>query len=141
MATDRNQLWGIDLELATRGAGLDLTPNNRGDLALAAGAENITQALALRLRVKRGELAPLGWPDYGSRIHELIGEHNIPRVHQRLLAYAREALEEDPRVVEVVEASATAVERSLARLVLTVQLIDEPQPLNLVYDVRLEGEA
>src|SRR5215208_7633236 len=98
-------------------------------------------ALTLRLRVRRGELAPLGWPTYGSRLHELIGEPNINRVHVRLMAYARSAIEEDPRVAEVSEVSARVLpgERDMVRLTMDIRLIDQPNPLNMVFDFDLEG--
>ena len=71
---ERERLFGDDLRLVEQVGGLDLMPGSRGDLALAHGNDNIIQALILRLRVKRGELEAIGWPDYGSRLHELIGQ-------------------------------------------------------------------
>ena len=135
--TEREKLFGNDLQLVDRAGGMDLVPDHIGDLALAQGNENIVQALALRLKVKQGELTNVGWPDYGSRIHEVIGEPNIPRTHARLMAYAREALEPDPRVQEITEIQAVALERDTVRLYIDITLIDQPNPLNLVYDVGL----
>jgi phage baseplate assembly protein W len=91
--------------------------------------------------VRRGDLAPLGWPAYGSRLHELIGEPNINRVHVRLMAYARSAIEEDPRVAEVSEVTARVLpgERDMVRLTMDIRLIDQPNPLNMVFDFDLEG--
>jgi phage baseplate assembly protein W len=139
MTEDRQRLFGDDLELYSRNETYDLRPNGAGDLGLAHGNENIVQALTLRLRVRRGDLAPLGWPAYGSRLHELIGEPNINRVHVRLMAYARSAIEEDPRVAEVMEVSASPSGRDTVRLTMDIRLIEEPNPLNLVFDFDLEG--
>jgi phage baseplate assembly protein W len=122
-----------------RNEAYDLRPNGAGDLRLAQGNENIIQALTLRLRVRRGELAPLGWPTYGSRLHELIGEPNINRVHVRLMAYARAAIEEDPRVAEVSQVGASPGGRDTVRLTMDIRLIDQPNPLNMVFDFDLEG--
>ena len=44
------------------------------DLARLEGIENLKQALLLRCLTARGELAPLGHRDYGSRLAGLIGE-------------------------------------------------------------------
>ena len=70
--------------LVERASGYDLIGDTAGDIVLALGNDNIMQALTLWLRVRRGELAPLGWPDYGSRLHQLIGEligiHGLQRV-------------------------------------------------------------
>src|SRR6202035_2979395 len=95
---DREQLFGNDLRLLDTLSGFDLVEDARRDLALAQGNANIEQALVMRLRVRRGELAPLGWPSYRSRIHELIGQPNIKRTQVMLMAFARQAIEEDPRV-------------------------------------------
>jgi phage baseplate assembly protein W len=102
--------------------------------------DDISQALRLRLTVARGELAPLGWPDYGSRLHELIGQPSVSRTHARLMALAREAVEADPRVVAVddIVASVPPGDRDVVRLEMQVALITEPTPLNLVHDVNLE---
>jgi hypothetical protein len=139
MTEERQKLFGNDLELYGRNETYDLRPDGTGDLGLARGNENIIQALTLRLRVRRGELAPLGWPAYGSRLHELIGEPNINRIHVRLMAYARSAIEEDPRVAEVSEVSASPSERDMVRLTMEIRLIDQPNPLNMVFDFDLEG--
>jgi phage baseplate assembly protein W len=139
MTTERQRLFGNDLELYGRNETYDLRPNAAGDLEVARGNENIIQALTLRLRVRRGELAALGWPAYGSRLHELIGEPNINRVHVRLMAYARSAIEEDPRVAEVSEVSASPSGRDTVRLTMEIRLIDQPNPLNMVFDFDLEG--
>lgn len=139
MTEERQRLFGNDLELYGRNEAYDLRPNGAGDLGLAQGNENIIQALTLRLRVRRGELAPLGWPAYGSRLHELIGEPNINRVHVRLMAYARAAIEEDPRVAEVSQVGASPGGRDTVRLTMDIRLIDQPNPLNMVFDFDLEG--
>lgn len=139
MTEERQRLFGDDLELYGRNETYDLRPNGAGDLGLAHGNENIVQALTLRLRVRRGELAPLGWPAYGSRLHELIGEPNIGRIHVRLMAYARSAIEDDPRVAEVSVISASPSARDMVRLTMEIRLIEEPNPLNMVFDFDLEG--
>jgi hypothetical protein len=138
VATDRVELFGHDLTLVGP-LSADLTANSSGDLAMTTGEENIAQALGMRLRVRVGELAGIGFPDYGSRLHELLGELNTQRTRLLLLAHARTAVEQDPRVVEVRSATATVPpgERDVVRLSLDVLLISVPNPLNLVYDVRL----
>ncbi len=139
MATERSQLFGNDLRLLERSGDFDLTADRAGDLALAEGNDNIVQALTLRLLVRRGELALLGWPNYGSRLHELIGEPNNPRTHTVLMAHARAAVEQDARVKEVTAMRAYVLpgERDVARLEMEISLITENNPLNLVFDVRL----
>jgi phage baseplate assembly protein W len=137
MATDREDLFGDDIRLVDRAHGFDLIPGPSGDVDLAAGAANIEQALKLRLLVRRGELAPLGWPNYGSRVHELIGEPNNARTRAMLMAYARTAILEDPRVVAITRMEALPAERDLVRLNVEIELIRSATPLNLVFTVAL----
>lgn len=145
MASGRGQLFGSDLQLRDGAGGVDLTLEGpvgwSGDLALAHGNDNIVQALTLRLRVRQGELAPLGWPDYGSRLHELIGEPDLPRTRLKAQAFARQAVEADPRVARVsaLQVFALPGERAVLRLTMEVLLIAQPTPLNLVFDFALEG--
>ena len=139
MSSDRELLFGTDLALTGAAGGLDLRATPVGDLALAAGNANIVQALTLRLMVRKGELAALGWPDFGSRLHELIGEPSAARTHARVMALAREAVEADPRVEAVTQIAAAVPpgDRDVVRVELEVQLITEQNPLNLVFDVAL----
>jgi len=137
---DRDRLFGVDLRLRAVAGALDLTDDNAGDLGVVTGADTIVQALTLRLLVRRGELAPLGWPDYGSRLHELIGEANVVRTRALLMAYAQAAIEQDPRVAKVLDVRAVGVpgERDVVRIAADIQLITAPTPLNLVVDIPLE---
>jgi len=139
MATTREQLFGNDLRLIESNGVEDLMPDRHGDLALAEGNANIVQALTMRLLVRKGELAALGWPNYGSRLHELIGEPNNRRTHTILMAHARTSIEQDPRVVKVTGMRALVLpgERDVVRLEIQIQLIQENNPLNLVFNVRL----
>ena len=145
MPLDRQQLFGTDIRLMDGAAGLDFSLEGpagaSGDLGLVAGNDNAVQALTLRLRVRKGELANLGWPDYGSRLHELIGEPDLARTRLKAQTFARDAVEADPRVQKVASVDVVSIpgERGLLRLAMAVQLIDQPTPLDLVFDVALEG--
>lgn len=145
MEGDRQQLFGTDLRLREAAGGLDFMlagpTSSAGDVGLAHGNDNIVQALTLRLRVRKGELALLGWPDYGSRLHELIGEPDLPRTRLKAQAFARDALQADPRVAEVesVEVVSVPGERSVLRLAASLLLINENTPLNLIFNLALEG--
>jgi len=145
MALDRQRLFGNDIGLRDGAGGVDFIlggpVGSSGDLSLAMGNDNAVQALSLRLRVRKGELAPLGWADYGSRLHELIGEPDLPRTRLRAQVFARQAIEADPRVKQVQSVDVVSIpgERGVLRLALSVLLIDQPTPLNLVFDLALEG--
>lgn len=138
---EREKLFGSDLRLAQRAPGFDLVGNVAGDLDLSRGNDNIVQALIMRLEVRQGELAPLGWPNFGSRLHELLGEPNNSRTHVMLMAHARKAIEQDPRVAEVSQVRTEVLpgEPETVRLILDILLIGTPNPLNLVFDINLES--
>jgi phage baseplate assembly protein W len=137
---DREHLFGSDLRVTERAPGVDLTSDAAGDVDLARGNDNVIQALTMRLRVRKGELAALGWPDYGSRLHEFIGEANNSRTQVMLMAHARTAIEQDPRVSEVKDVRTEVLpgDREVVRIIMDILLIDTPNPLNLVFDVSLE---
>jgi phage baseplate assembly protein W len=137
---DRETLFGNDMRLVDQAGGADLIANPNGDLALAEGNDNIVQALSLRLRVRKGELTAIGWPDYGSRLHELIGGPNNARTHVILMTHARQAIEKDPRVEEVKDIYTRVLpgEFNVIRLVMEIQLITASNPLNFVFDMNLE---
>jgi phage gp46-like protein len=97
-----------DLMLERRGTGTTVSDRDgvelaerRGDLGLASGRENLAQALLNRLHTRRGALASLGHPAYGSRLHTLAGEPDTRRTRALAEFYVREALAADARVAEV----------------------------------------
>ena len=105
------------------------------DLLLSDGVDNLTQAIANRLKTRKGELASLGHPDYGSRHHELIGEPNVDRTRNLIKLYVLQALRDEPRIERVLSVSVKPEHeppRDVVRIELTVRVIGAPAPLNLV---------
>lgn len=78
-------------------------PRRAWDFVPVDGFDNLAQALILRLLTPRGELAALGHPEYGSRVHELIGRENNTRQRNLLKLFILEALKNEPRVDKVAE--------------------------------------
>jgi phage baseplate assembly protein W len=68
------------------------------DLAVATGVDNLRQALIDRLLTRRGELAALGHPEYGSRLYELIGRPNSATQRNLAKLFVLEALAQELRV-------------------------------------------
>ncbi|MBX3670448.1 MAG: hypothetical protein KF778_18765 [Rhodocyclaceae bacterium] len=116
----------------------DLSTARRGverDVTLVAGVDNLTQALANRLKTRKGELAALGHPDYGSRHHELIGEPNVARTRNLIKLYILQALRDEARIERVLAASVTPEHeppRDTVRVELSLRVRGEPDPLNFV---------
>lgn len=71
------------------------------DMGLVSSEGNLGQAVVLRLLTPRGELAELAHPDYGSRLHELIGRPNTPTTHNLLKLFILESLKQEPRIEAV----------------------------------------
>lgn len=153
MATQA-ELFGADLRLLgnlerqdDRHRGSDLFITKRAvtaavqtdpiDLETIEGRENLQQALLLRFLTRRGELAILGHPDYGSRLHELIGELNDETRRNKAKLYTLEALGGEPRVERVLSVTATQnkSDRTQVDVAVKLRIIGDPTPLNLVFAV------
>src|SRR5262245_30354276 len=83
-------------------------PGGRGrvfELGIESGVNNLAQAILMRLLTPQGELAPLGHPEYGSRVHELVGRENVASTRNLLKLFVLDALKREPRVEKVVKLS------------------------------------
>lgn len=115
--------------------GVDLA-TERGDIKLVNGRANLAQAVLNRLFTRRGELAGLGHPDYGSRLYQLIGEPNTRRSQAVAELYIREALADEPRIREIVviifePPSLRADKRNVMELTIAILPVDEDEPLTI----------
>jgi phage baseplate assembly protein W len=152
--TDSSARFGTDLRLvpdlgrvkSSRDPGHDLALRRRPetarmDLDTVGGADNLVQALLLRFLTPAGELAALGHADYGSRLHELIGELNTETIRNRAKLYVLQALAAEPRVKKVLSVGVTQGKRDPTRMDIDVSLlaIDSDTPLNLVFPFFLAG--
>ncbi|MCD1294334.1 hypothetical protein CUJ83_04890 [Methanocella sp. CWC-04] len=139
------ELYGNDLKLMVEtrpdfvGPGADLTASKKGDLEITRGRENLGQALMHRLLTRKGELASLGHPYYGSRLHELIGEPNNETTRELIRLYAKECIMEEPRVRDIVSLSVGMTDYPGAVMLdITVVPIKSSVPMNLVLPFYLE---
>lgn len=159
MTVDPVQLYGADLRLLgnlleaeqrERGGDLHVAPRPQltssggaspTDLQRVRGDENLQQALLLRFLTQVGELADLGHPAYGSRLHELVGELNTETTRNRAKLLALQALQAEPRVARV---RRVVVETDRARptwieIKADLEKIGESTPLNFVFGMDLGG--
>lgn len=120
----------------------DISPRAR-DLQVVVGRSNLVQALILRLMTQRGELEPLGHPNYGSRHHELIGEPNVETNRNLLKLRILECLKQEPRLQRIVkvdvQALGRAVNRDKVKVDITVEMKGSPDPLNFVLPFNFGG--
>ncbi|MGI8426030.1 MAG: GPW/gp25 family protein [Actinomycetota bacterium] len=146
--TDLRLLLDLEHVKSSRDPGHDLAIRRRSetgqvDLDTWSSVDNLVQALFLRFLTPAGELAILGHPDYGSRLHELIGELNTETNRNRAKLYVLQALAAEPRVQKVLSVKVTQSKRDRAQMDIAVSLlaIDSDTPLNLVFPFFLEGGA
>lgn len=132
---DRNR--GSDLSVTVRAA------TGQNDLEVLMRADNLIQALLLRFLTPLGELAPLGHPNYGSRLYELIGERNNETTRNRAKMFVLQALAAEPRVKEVlaVNVKQNLADRTRLDIDISLKAIDADTPLNLVFPFFLDGGA
>lgn len=138
------ELLGTDLKLQTEtrpdfvGIGTDLQVTRGGDLMTLSGRYNLVQAILHRLLTRKGELAELGHPDYGSRLHELVGEPNNERTRELVRLYAKECISQEPRVREIVRIRVTAATADTVWLDITVIPIRSTVAMNMTFPFYLE---
>jgi phage baseplate assembly protein W len=131
-----------DADLATLKS--ERSARRERDLATIDGLGNLEQAIANRLKTRKGELAPLGHPGYGSRHHELIGEPNTERTRDQIKIYVLQALRDEPRIERVLAASVRAEQsppRDTVRIELKLKIIGEQAPVTLAVRFSLEASA
>lgn len=152
----RLDLMGLDLKLyyaigggffedADLATALDAkrVPSQR-DLLTTGGVETIEQAIINRLKTRKGELAPLGHADYGSRHHELLGEPNVERVRNLIKLYVMQSLRNERRIERLLRVDVRPDHdppRETVRIIISAKVIGEQVPLNLVVPFSLEVGA
>jgi len=125
--------WGsLDLAVVAGRAATD-------DLGAVHARETLGQALILRLLTPRGSLAPLGHPDYGSRLVELIGRRNDEATRNLVRLHTLAALGHEPRVQAVVglDVQPAPGQPDTVLLSLAVRPVDDASPLALSLEVAL----
>lgn len=140
------KLLGTDLKFILEsgpeygGLGLDLLVSKKGDLQTVSGRENLGQAILHRMMTRQGELVDIGHPDYGSRLHELIGEPNNEDTRDLVRLYIKECISQEPRVQDIVSLLVN-VHKDNPHAVLvdiTVLPIKSNVPMNVVFPFYLE---
>jgi phage baseplate assembly protein W len=111
------------------------------DLEMLKDLQNLQQALLLRFLTRTGDLSLLGHPDYGSRLHTLIGALNNDTNRNRAKLFVLEALAAEPRVKQVNSVDVTQDLRVRTQINIKVSLtaIVTDTPLNFVFPFSLEG--
>ena len=103
------------------------------DLSVSSDLDNLRQAIEIRLLTPKGELAPLGHADYGSRLPDLIGRPNTDTNRNLAKLYVIEALKQERRIEKIVTVEVTPApgERHLIRIFLQVKAIGVQSVIDL----------
>jgi phage baseplate assembly protein W len=143
--TDLKLLNNLDLTKSSRDRPNDLftrvrVETNQNDLDIHSDVDNLIQALLLRFLTPVGEMTLLGHPDYGSRLHELIGELNSETNRNRAKLFTLQALQAEPRVKEVRSVDVTQNRAEPTQMDIRISLlpVDSDTLLNLVFPFFLE---
>lgn len=100
-------------------------PNNDFDLqdaGIVSGLDNLGQAILLRLLTPVGELAELAHPEYGSRLHELIGRQNTPTIRNLAKLHILSSLQMEPRIAKVLEVKVEPAKGTRDRINISVSV-------------------
>lgn len=111
-------------------------PGGKGytlDLSKSEERGNLSQAVVIRLLTPRGDLSHLGHPDYGSRLHELVGDRNTETRRNLARLYILESLQHETRIEKVmaVTVKPAAGRRSSIEISLLVQPVGDSESLSI----------
>lgn len=109
------------------------------DFVTAEGRDNLGQALTTRLLTPKGELAPLGHPAYGSRLHEIIGQLNTPTTRNLAKLFVIESLKAERRVekIQSVEITPHPVNPFLIRIAISVKPVGDDAVIATAFELEL----
>lgn len=124
------------------GLGADLYVNRKGDVDVVSGRENLGQAIIHRLLTRQGELEDLGYPEYGSNLHELIGRPNNLATRNLVKLYVNECLSQEVRVekVENIDVMPHSSDSDTVVIEIAIVPIGSETPLGISFPYTLEVE-
>lgn len=110
------------------------------DFRTTDGRNNLGQAMIMRLLTPQGELAPLGHPTYGARLHEIVGARNTVTIRDLAKLHVLAALAEERRIEKVEDVTVTPhpVLRDLISIDVQVLPIGADVPLAISFSLELE---
>ena len=121
---------------------VDMIASTSNDIQMVSGRQNLAQAIINRLLTRKGELAQLGHPNYGSRLYELVGELNNLRIRAKAEIFIRECLDQERRIKEVTNvtiAPFSTQDRGLLKVGISVQPADGSEIISLTLPINLGG--
>lgn len=95
------------------------------DFGTIEGDNAIGQAIIIRLLTPKGELASLGHPDYGSRLHELVGRENTATTRKQAKMYILESLQQEKRIEKISDIAVSEVAQNVSRINVLINIISK----------------
>jgi len=120
----------------------DISIGTNDDFAIIFYENNLKQAIIDRLRTAQGELTL--HPNYGSRLHELLGANSTDDTLVWARMFTREALLQEPRIEKILSVTAEYKEESMGEVIeisISVQPIQDLDKLNMVFSLFLTGDG
>lgn len=119
----------------------DVSLTKRGDFDTIKGRDLMVQAIRHRLMTRKGELASLGHPEYGSLLEEVIGEPNTPETHRVIETLVRDCLKHEGRIRNIRGVNAFPSDKKLdvVHITVHVELVSSGEEMKITYPLYLEG--
>jgi phage baseplate assembly protein W len=140
MESEKEQL-GKDLKLKFDASGADLTVEPEGDFYTISEEDNLAQAIIARLSTDVGELYDIGHADYGSRLHDVIGEVNNAETRNRIKTIVEDCLIQETRIKQVANIAVLPNPRDphAVDIEMSVIPITGSETLTIFFQYALEG--
>ena len=94
-----------------------------GDIGLVTELTNAEQAIHNRLMTRLGTYPTID-TEYGSEVHQILGEKTTPELINELSVYIQNCMLEEPRVYSIITNEITKVDHDTLRINLILQLVD-----------------
>lgn len=94
-----------------------------GDIGLVTELTNAKQAIHNRLMTRLGTYPTID-TEYGSEVHQVLGEKLTPQLINELSVYIQNCMLEEPRVYSIITNEITKVDHDTLRINLILQLVD-----------------
>jgi phage baseplate assembly protein W len=120
----------------------DVIINYKDDFNIISYYENLKQAIIHRLKTNQGELRY--HPNYGSKLHTLVGQVGNALLLTRARQYTREALLQEPRINTIKTIKAyykTSLKNEMGIEITVTPIGSQSNPLNIVYDFIIGGDG
>lgn len=96
---------------------------SNGDIGLVTELANAEQAIRNRLLTRLGTYPTID-TDYGSNVHQAVGEKRNPSLISELRVYVENCMLEEPRVYGIINLDITLAEYEVLVIALHLQLVD-----------------